>query len=160
MFCPTLVLTAVPRSVTDTAGDRKGCLNVLISHIQPPPNLEPCSAWGSQKLWLECGDAQKIQHSYCQLSGRCASVINGHLAFCPENCLRGGGKWQSKITLLMRGRVGICKVLSPKCLDKEMATHPIPLPGKSHGQRILVGYSPWGHKELDTTEQVHFRHFF
>ena len=24
--------------------------------------------------------------------------------------------------------------------------------GKSHGRRSLVGYSPWGHKELDTTE--------
>ena len=26
------------------------------------------------------------------------------------------------------------------------------LPGKFHGQRNLAGYSPWGHKELDTTE--------
>ena len=26
------------------------------------------------------------------------------------------------------------------------------LPGTSHGQRSLVGYSPWGHKESDTTE--------
>jgi len=25
------------------------------------------------------------------------------------------------------------------------------LPGKSHGQRSLVGYSPWGHKESATT---------
>ena len=30
------------------------------------------------------------------------------------------------------------------------------LPGKSHGQRSLVGYSPWGREELDTTEQLHF----
>ena len=28
---------------------------------------------------------------------------------------------------------------------------PVLLPGKSHGQRSLVGYSPWGHKELDFT---------
>ena len=28
------------------------------------------------------------------------------------------------------------------------------LPGKFHGQRSLVGYSPWGHKESDTTEQL------
>ena len=28
------------------------------------------------------------------------------------------------------------------------------LPGKSHGQRNLSDYSPWGHKESDTTEQV------
>ena len=28
------------------------------------------------------------------------------------------------------------------------------LPGKVHGQRSLVGYSPWGHKELDMTERA------
>ena len=28
---------------------------------------------------------------------------------------------------------------------------PVFLPGKSHGQRNLVGCSPWGHKESDTT---------
>ena len=35
---------------------------------------------------------------------------------------------------------------------------PILLPGKSHGQRSLVGCSPWGREESDTTEQLHF-HF-
>ena len=29
---------------------------------------------------------------------------------------------------------------------------PVFLPGGSHGQRILVSYSPWGHKQLDSTE--------
>ena len=33
---------------------------------------------------------------------------------------------------------------------------PVFLPGKSHGRRSLVGYSPWGHKESDTTERLHF----
>ena len=28
------------------------------------------------------------------------------------------------------------------------------LPGESHGQRSLVGYSPWGHKQSDTTERL------
>ena len=31
---------------------------------------------------------------------------------------------------------------------------PVFLPGESHAQRSLVGYSPWGHKESDTTEQL------
>ena len=31
---------------------------------------------------------------------------------------------------------------------------PVFLPGESHGQRSLVGYSPWGHKESDTTQQL------
>ena len=34
-------------------------------------------------------------------------------------------------------------------LEKGMATPPVLLPGKSHGQRSLVGYSPWGRKESD-----------
>ena len=36
-------------------------------------------------------------------------------------------------------------------LDKEIATHSSILPGESHGQRSLLGYSPWGHRELDMT---------
>ena len=32
-----------------------------------------------------------------------------------------------------------------------MATHSLFLPGEFHGQRSLAGYSPWGHKKLDTT---------
>ena len=40
-------------------------------------------------------------------------------------------------------------------LEKEMATHSSILAWKkSHGQRSLVGYSPWGHKETDTTEHT------
>ena len=37
-------------------------------------------------------------------------------------------------------------------LEEEMATTLVFLPGKSHGQWNLVGYSPWVCKELDTTE--------
>ena len=37
-----------------------------------------------------------------------------------------------------------------------MATTPVFLPAKSHGQRNLAGYSPWGCKELDTTERLSF----
>ena len=33
-----------------------------------------------------------------------------------------------------------------------MVTHPVFLPVKSYGQRRLVGYSLWGHKELDMLE--------
>ena len=32
-------------------------------------------------------------------------------------------------------------------LEKEMATHSVLLPGKSHGLKSVVGYSPWGRKE-------------
>ena len=35
---------------------------------------------------------------------------------------------------------------------------PVLLPGKSHGRRSLLGCSPWGRGESDTTDRVHF-HF-
>ena len=41
-----------------------------------------------------------------------------------------------------------------------MAPTPVLLPGKSHGWRSLVGCSPWGHKESDMTERLHFHFFF
>ena len=37
---------------------------------------------------------------------------------------------------------------------REWQPTPIIFPGESHGQRILAGYSPWGHKESDMTELV------
>ena len=41
---------------------------------------------------------------------------------------------------------------SGRSLEEGMATHFVLLPGESHGQRNLAGYSPWGHKESDMTE--------
>ena len=45
-------------------------------------------------------------------------------------------------------------------IDRRRQWHPIPvlLPGKSHGQRSLVGCPPWGREESDQTERLHF-HF-
>ena len=45
------------------------------------------------------------------------------------------------------------------CLQRRR-WHPTPvlLPGESHGWRSLVGCSPWGREESDTTERLHF-HF-
>ena len=37
-------------------------------------------------------------------------------------------------------------------LEEEMAITSVSLPGESHGQRILDGYSPWGCKGSDMTE--------
>ena len=36
--------------------------------------------------------------------------------------------------------------------DPLEAAHSVSLPGEFHGQSSLVGYSPWGRKESDTTE--------
>ena len=41
---------------------------------------------------------------------------------------------------------------------REWVTTPVSLPGESHGQGSLTGYSPWGRKELDTTEWLSTSH--
>ena len=41
--------------------------------------------------------------------------------------------------------------------EEEMTATPVFLPGKSHGQESLAGYSPQGHKELDMTEHAQRR---
>ena len=49
-----------------------------------------------------------------------------------------------------RRRVGVGKIP----WRRKWQPTPVFLPGKSHGQRSLVGYSPWGCKESDMTEQL------
>ena len=58
------------------------------------------------------------------------------------------------------GKVEVCKygIMQEQVYVGRGQWHPTPvlLPGESHGRRSLVGYSPWGHKESDTTEPLHF----
>ena len=51
-------------------------------------------------------------------------------------------------------RCGFRSLGQEELLEEETAPTPVFLPGKSHGQRSLVGYSPWGYKVSDTTEQL------
>ena len=62
-------------------------------------------------------------------------------------------------------KVSACNAGDPGSIPGSERWHPwrrkwhpttVLLPGKSHGRRSLVSYSPWGCKELDTTEQLHF----
>ena len=47
------------------------------------------------------------------------------------------------------GKEPACKTGDPGSpVGKGLATHPVFLPGESHGDRSLAGYSPWGRKEL------------
>ena len=62
---------------------------------------------------------------------------------------------------LLHSPFTISKTLVTRMVDhRRRQWHPTPvlLPGKSHGRRSLVGCSPWGYKELDKIERLHF-HF-
>ena len=45
-------------------------------------------------------------------------------------------------------------------LEEAWQLTPVFLLGESHGPRSLVGYSPWGRKELDTTEATKRTHMY
>ena len=64
----------------------------------------------------------------------------------------------SKSQLSVLSKPMIC--MDPVCHLWRRLRHPTPvlLPGRSHGWRSLVGCSPWGHEESDTTKRLPF-HF-
>ena len=70
-----------------------------------------------------------------------------------------GDPWWAAVYGVAQSRTRL-KQLSSREKDRRRQWQPTPvfLPGKSHGWRSLVGCSPWGRLELDTTEQLHF-HF-
>ena len=67
--------------------------------------------------------------------------------------------WASLVAQMVKNLPAMQKTHSDSWVEKilwrkEWQPTPVFLPGKSHGQRSLVRYSPWGWKELDTTEQL------
>ena len=73
---------------------------------------------------------------------------------------KGQFSFQSPRKAMPKNAQTTAQLHSSHILGRRRQWHPTPivLPGKSHGQRSLVGYNPWGLKELDTTEPLHF-HF-
>ena len=67
--------------------------------------------------------------------------------------------WKRSEIVISFAYCHICSCQNSRWIQ-EKARHPTPvlLPGKSHGRRSLVGCSPWGREESDTTESLHF-HF-
>ena len=57
---------------------------------------------------------------------------------------------------LQLGRPGLGPWVGKIPRRRKWLSTPVFLPGESHGWRSLVGYSPWGRKESNTTEQLTF----
>ena len=65
--------------------------------------------------------------------------------------------WQESVCLQCR-RPGFNFRVGKIPWRRKWQSTPALLPGKSHGQRSLIGYSPQGRKESDTTERLHFHY--
>ena len=94
------------------------------------------------------------------ISRRCLWSQGGHLAVRSEAFLRPGGASGEELTCKCR-RHKRCRFdpwVGKISWRRTWQPTPVFMPGKSHGQRSLVGYSPWGRKESDTTERPSLRH--
>ena len=133
---------------------------------QPTPVLLPgkshgwrslvgCSPWGR-----EDSDTTERLHFHFSLS--CIGEGNGNPFQC--SCLenpRDRGAWWAAIYGVAQSRTRLKRLSSSsrqRVQRRQWQLAPVLLPGKSHGQRSLVGCSPWGRKDSDTTERLHF-HF-
>ena len=63
---------------------------------------------------------------------------------------------QTVVSAYNAGDPGLDPLVRKILWRRKWQPRPVLLPGKSHGRRILVGYSPRGRKESNTTEQLHF----
>ena len=82
-------------------------------------------------------------------------IVNGRISRTMNDCARDILKEE---TILMVFQYKLKKRTSTELHHLMSIATPVLLPGKSHGWRSLVGFSPWGHEESETTERLHF-HF-
>ena len=81
--------------------------------------------------------------------------------FLPNHTVIGGvsisGQWAMEsircMDIWLKNTIGLAMLSFRR---RQWHPTPVLLPGKSHGRRSLVGCSPWGREESDTTERLHF----
>ena len=80
---------------------------------------------------------------------------------CLENPVDRGA-WWAALHGVAQSRTRLKRLCMRACMHWRRNWQPTPvlLPGESQGRRSLVGYSPWGHKDPDTTERLHFHYIY
>ena len=63
-------------------------------------------------------------------------------------------QWVKNLPAMQETQTQVLSLGLEDPLEEEVATIPVFLPRKSHGQRSLAGYSSKGHKESDMTEEA------
>ena len=104
-------------------------------------------------------ESDTTERLHLHFSLLCIGEVSGNPLQC--SCLenpRDGGAWWAAIYGVAQSRTRLkwlSRSSSMLLWRRQWQPTPVFLPGKSHRQRGLAGYGPWGRKELDTTEQQH-----
>ena len=95
---------------------------------------------------------QRENYSLCQVS---QEIPNKDSNIPYTLCIFPGGS-DGRVVCLQCRRPGFNPWVRKIPCRRKWHPTPVLLPGKSHGRRSLVGYSPGGHKESDKTERLLF----
>ena len=113
--------------------------------------------WMEEPGRLQSMRSLRVRHDWAaSLSLFCIGEGNGNPLQC--SCLenpRDGWAWQEAVYGVTHSQTRLKRLSIRDCVFQLCIPVQL-LPGESHGWRSLVGYSPWGRKESDTTEQLHF----
>ena len=100
----------------------------------------------------------QLKKILCATNKTCNSQINTffkklniHLLIC-EPAIGGSVRKESNLQCRRHRRRGFDPWVRKITWRRKRQPNPVFLPGESHGQRSLAGYSSWDHKELDMTE--------
>ena len=129
-------------------------------------NRYACAVWGSERTalgplsWEQGCELDEVDLTWGVLEWKKSLLRVGSPTGRPNTCLGNSTGTQMVKSLPAMQETWVQSLGQEDSLEKKMATHSSILPGRSHGRRSLGGYSPWGLKELDMTERLHFHFHF
>ena len=118
-----------------------------------PPHLSPALSWN-----LKHSISALYPHVFhLPLIPGSLQPLFQHAQIFPSGIVNLGSPGAQMVRICLQCRRPAFKPWVGKILwRREWLPTPVFLLGKCHGQRSLAGYSPWGYKELDTTERLTF----
>ena len=107
---------------------------------------------------LGFGHSRCVALSYCYFNLQFPNDIWCQAFLCVLYVSLWLGVCSVPFACFLTGSFFLLRAIYLSCWRRQWQPTPVLLPGKSHGWRSLVSYNPWGYKESNMTERLHF-HF-
>ena len=152
-----------PRPMSSGSSAPVGCQEPWLLATGGETEAQGCRDNGGDHLWTGTQWGANLPHPHLSIFRSLPFCLSGCLS-CLCVCLYVSGPPLSPgLTDGTSGKESTCQCRGCKSYRfnpwvgktprrRKWQRTPVFLPGESHGQRSLVGFNPWGHKESDTTE--------